>query len=106
MLGRRSQVLWSALRAELPELPVAEPRGGYFVWLPLPPGVDATALLEAAEPHGLRFTPGPRCAVERDLSGFVRLSFAFYDEAELREGVRRLATVLRETTQPGRPPAR
>lgn len=106
VLGRRSQVLWSALRAELPELPVAEPRGGYFVWLPLPPGVDATALLEAAEPHGLRFTPGPRCAVERDLSGFVRLSFAFYDEAELREGVRRLATVLRETTQPGRPPAR
>lgn len=94
VLGRRSRALSTALRAQLPGQPVAAPRGGYFVWLPLPEGVDANALLETAEAHHLRFTPGPRCAVERDLSGFVRLSFAFYDDAELVEGVRRFAAAL------------
>jgi 2-aminoadipate transaminase len=94
-LGARAKVLWSALRRCLPELAVPEPRGGYFVWVPLPAGADATALLERAEAHGVRFTPGPRCAVERDLRGFVRLSFAFYEPTELELGVERLAALLR-----------
>lgn len=94
-LGARARVLWEALRRQLPECAVAEPRGGYFVWVPLPEGADATVLLERGEAHGVRFTPGPRCAVERDLRGWVRLSFAFYEPAELELGVERLAAVLR-----------
>jgi 2-aminoadipate transaminase len=95
VLGSRARVLWSALRQRLPECPVAEPRGGYFVWVPLPAGVDANERLEQAEARGVRFTPGTRCAVERDLRGFVRLCFAFYEPAELELGVERLAAVLR-----------
>jgi 2-aminoadipate transaminase len=94
-LGARAGVLWEALRRHLPGLEVPEPRGGYFVWVPLPAGADAMVLLERGDAHGVRFTPGPRCAVERDLRGFVRLSFAFYDAAELELGVERLAGLLR-----------
>lgn len=94
-LSTRAHVLWAALRRHLPECAVAEPRGGYFVWVPLPTGVDATSLVEPGEAAGVRFTPGSRCAVDRDLRGFVRLSFAFYEEAELELGVERLASVLR-----------
>ncbi|MCX4247154.1 aminotransferase-like domain-containing protein [Paraliomyxa miuraensis] len=93
----RAQALMDALRQHLPRLVegVAEPRGGYFVWLPLPEGCDGAALLEAgSEAHGVRFTPGSRCAVTRDLSRFIRLSFAFYEPDELREGARRLAKLL------------
>lgn len=95
VLRARAGVLWGALRRQLPACAVAEPRGGYFVWVPLPPGVDANELLAKAEPHGVKFTPGSRCAVERDLRGFARLSFAFYEPVELELGVERLAAVLR-----------
>jgi len=95
-LGGRARVLWKALRECLPEQAVAEPQGGYFVWVPLPAGVDANELLARAETRGVRFTPGTRCAVERDLRSFVRLSFAFYDPPELELGVERLAAALRE----------
>jgi 2-aminoadipate transaminase len=94
VLGTRAKVLWAALRRHLPQCPVAEPQGGYFVWVPLPAGADANALLEPGEAAGVRFTPGSRCAVERDLRGFVRLSFAFYEPSELEQGVERLAAVL------------
>lgn len=94
-LGARAKVLWEALRRHLPECSVAEPQGGYFVWVPLPAGADANALLEQGEAAGVKFTPGSRCAVERDLRGFVRLSFAFYEPAELERGMERLAAVLR-----------
>lgn len=95
VLGTRAKVLWGALRRQLPALEVAEPRGGYFVWVPLPAGVDANELLAKGEAQGVRFTPGSRCAVERDLRGFARLSFAFYEPTELELGVERLAAVLR-----------
>jgi 2-aminoadipate transaminase len=94
-LGARARVLWGALQQSLPECAVPEPRGGYFVWVPLPAGADATLLLERGEAAGVRFTPGSRCAVERDLRGFLRLSFAFYEPAELELGVERLAGLLR-----------
>jgi DNA-binding transcriptional MocR family regulator len=95
-LGERARVLWQALRRHLPASAVAQPRGGYFVWVPLPMGADAMALLERGQAHGVRFTPGPRCAVERDLRGFLRLSFAFYESDELELGMERLAALLRE----------
>lgn len=94
VLGGRAQVLWQALQRWLPACEVEEPRGGYFVWVPLPAGMDATVLQERGDAAGVRFTPGSRCAVERDLRGFVRLSFAFYEAAELELGVQRLAGLL------------
>ncbi|MEM9457627.1 MAG: PLP-dependent aminotransferase family protein [Myxococcota bacterium] len=93
--AHRARALCAALRRELPELWVPEPEGGYFVWLELPEGMDSTALLERAVEHAVRFTPGSRCAVQLDLSRYVRLCFAFYEAAELELGVRRLAQLLR-----------
>ena len=89
-LGRRSRALCEALRERLPGLQFIEPRGGYFCWVDL--GGDTAALLERAE--GVRFIPGSRCAVERKLDRFARLSFAFYEAEELVEGVGRLAAAL------------
>lgn len=93
-LGRRAIALTAAVRRHLPEAVLADPRGGYFLWLRLP-GRDASGLLgPSRERHRVGFTPGPRCAVERDLSDRLRLSFSFYDEAELAEAVERLAVAV------------
>lgn len=92
VFGARASALTAALHEHIPSARFTPPRGGYFCWVELDAGVDSEALLERA--CELRFIPGRRCAVERDLTRFVRLSFSFYEDHELVEGVRRLARAL------------
>lgn len=92
--AERSAVMCQALRDALPTASFVEPRGGYFVWVQLPPGTSARALLPTARAEGVTFHPGARF-VSRDAFGDVlRLSFAHYDTREIVEGVRRLARAL------------
>lgn len=92
----RKSALCGALREVCPDVGFVEPAGGYFVWIQLPAGVDADALLaDAQTSHGVAFTPGSRCSLgPHPLSRHARLSFAFYSEAELVEGVERLRRSL------------
>jgi len=67
------------------------PEGGYFLWLELPDGVDASELLSGASAAGVTFVPGA------DFGGppaSARLAFSFVSPAEIDEGVGRLARVL------------
>jgi DNA-binding transcriptional MocR family regulator len=90
--GARALALTDALHEHIPSARFTPPRGGYFCWVELGGDIDSSALLERA--LDLRFIPGRRCAVERSLDSFVRLSFSFYEDHELVEGVRRLAGLL------------
>jgi len=92
----RAAVMTAALRQHLPQGSFEAPRGGYFTWVELPPGVDTSALLEPLRALGVGFTPGQRCAVDRDLRRYLRLCFAFYDEGEIELGVERLARGLEQ----------
>jgi DNA-binding transcriptional MocR family regulator len=92
VFGARASALTAALHEHIPSARFTPPRGGYFCWVELDDDVDSEALLERAS--DLRFIPGRRCAVERELARFVRLSFSFYEDHELVEGVRRLARAL------------
>ncbi|MFF5080015.1 PLP-dependent aminotransferase family protein [Actinoplanes sp. NPDC000266] len=70
---------------------VAAPDGGWFLWLPTPPGVHAEDLLVEAERCGTSFVPGTRFHVGgRGGAGFVRLSFSHLPPAGLAEAARRL----------------
>nr|MCU0540425.1 hypothetical protein [Desulfobacterales bacterium] len=73
----------------------AAPEGGFFIWVRLPEGSDAQALLPLAQDRLVEFMPGPRFSSREGLGGFIRLSFAFYDPPELIAGVERLAAVIR-----------
>jgi 2-aminoadipate transaminase len=71
------------------------PDGGFYVWCTLPPAVDASALLGAAAERHVVFVPG------RDFhpaggANSMRLTFSGLAPELLREGVRRLAPVLRQ----------
>jgi 2-aminoadipate transaminase len=67
-------------------LDVTPPEGGWFVWLPLPAGVDADELLPVAERHGTSFVPGTAFYTEGcGGSDHVRLSFSHLAPAELTE---------------------
>ena len=93
---RRDQML-RALAAEMPPGTTwTEPAGGYFIWVELPPGLDARALLPAAEIAGTSLLPGSAFVLDRGAgTGAARLAFSRYPAATLGEAVARLAASAR-----------
>lgn len=93
--GRRANALSAALRTQLGELVrFTAPDGGYFHWLTLPEAYDGEALFRQAAAYKVGFRPGARFSATGRLQHCLRLSFAHYDEAQLAEGVKRLAALL------------
>jgi DNA-binding transcriptional MocR family regulator len=70
------------------------PDGGFFVWVTLPPGIDAKAMLPRAVTARVAYVPGTAFFADGFGSGSMRLSFCFPTPERIREGVRRLAGVL------------
>jgi DNA-binding transcriptional MocR family regulator len=69
----------------------SRPEGGYFLWVELAGGIDATELLGRAEEAGVTFVPGS------DFGGppnSLRLAFSFVDADAVAEGIGRLASLL------------
>ncbi len=102
----RRDALTAALDKHLPPgCAFSIPAGGFFLWITLPAGLDASGLLPVAEEHGVAFAPGRRfCADGADRS--LRLAFSLYDEASLAEGAKRLGGAIAGTRRPVAPGAR
>jgi 2-aminoadipate transaminase len=73
----------------------SRPRGGLFVWVRLPDGVDTTKLLEVAQTAGVTYLPGANFSPEGKGSNYLRLSFAYLSAEKIREGIAVLARVLK-----------
>jgi len=84
----RLEVMDAALKSLL--VHYQKPEGGYFFWLELPNNLAADTLLDVAKKHGVNFQIGTKFSVRGELKNYLRLCFAYYDEADLTEGVRRL----------------
>ncbi|KAM3067241.1 Valine--pyruvate aminotransferase [Clarireedia jacksonii] len=80
--------------------------GGYFLWLVLPEGVDSSLVADVAlQKENLVVAPGKIFEVVGDesvkLERGLRLCFACEEEADLAEGVSRLARVVRGVMDKG-----
>ncbi len=71
-----------------------EPRGGFFVWVELPDGMDADRLLPAAAERGVTFLPGAWFYAGEPDRRTLRLNFSTLPEERIAEGMRRLATTI------------
>lgn len=85
-------------RQGIDELAWAEPRGGLHLWLVLPPGLDGEALLRGAWLKGVIFQPGAPFFTKDPKPNTVRITHAFADERQIRQGVARLAESIEEFT--------
>jgi len=93
----RLAVLQAAIRADFPEsVTFLEPEGGFFLWLKLPNGVDARILLKEARKQNVAFLPGTLFSSCNGLNNYMRLSFALYEEEELKTGAQLLGKVLKQ----------
>ncbi len=93
--GKRLGVLCEQLHKYLPEKAVFQvPEGGYFIWLKLPDNIDTKAMRSSARKQNVDFNPGSYFSSKKGLKNYLRLSFSFYDEANLTEGAKRLGKVI------------
>lgn len=70
------------------------PLGGIFIWVTLPASVDTTELAAAAAKEGIAINPGEEWTVDgSENRKRMRLCFGHPDEAEIREGIARLAAI-------------
>jgi 2-aminoadipate transaminase len=84
----------SALRRYLPGVEYTLPRGGYFFWIHLPNGINATELQRRAEPFKVGFRPGTLFSCQGGLQDYIRLCYVFYEADELEQGILRLKQSL------------
>ncbi len=54
---------------------VTSPAGGYFVWVELPPQIDALQLHEEIAPLGISIAPGPIFSTQRRFANCLRLNY-------------------------------
>jgi DNA-binding transcriptional MocR family regulator len=92
LLRTRRDAMLGALDACFPDTASwSRPEGGYFLWLQLPGGTQADALLAAAEGAGVTFVRGADFGGGADTA---RLAFSFASPDEIRVGIERLAELL------------
>ncbi|MGB5986239.1 MAG: PLP-dependent aminotransferase family protein [Desulfobacterales bacterium] len=91
----RMSAMDQALKTELGTLATFQPtQGGYFRWVELSETIDTHHLLSAARARGVAFQPGAKFSSQKRLSNYLRLSWAYYSESDLAQGVQRLRQIL------------
>ncbi|CAN5537949.1 PLP-dependent aminotransferase family protein [soil metagenome] len=90
----RRNAMLSALAEHLPSLSWTVPNGGFYIWLTLPDHLDSKAMLPRAVKELVAYTPGTAFYADGGGRNAMRLSFCYPTPDFIREGIRRLATVI------------
>jgi DNA-binding transcriptional MocR family regulator len=95
ILGAQRGAMLSSLETELRgRASWSTPEGGYFVWLDLEEGTDASALLGRATEAGVTFVRGSDFFAGGGGASAARLAFSYEPPERIAEGVRLLASLL------------
>jgi DNA-binding transcriptional MocR family regulator len=90
----RLQTMDSMLRQHLTEITYTVPKGGYFFWLRFPEQINVMELRKRAQPFKVDFRQGMLFSCTGGSKNYMRLCFAYYDEARIEEGILRLKQLL------------
>ncbi|MDO4792360.1 MAG: PLP-dependent aminotransferase family protein [Buchananella hordeovulneris] len=95
MYRSRRDALLTSLEEYLPETKWTVPAGGFYSWVKLPEGLDARAMLPRAITSLVAYVSGTAFYSDGQGSDHIRLSYCYPNEETIREGVRRLAGVIK-----------
>ena len=95
---KRRRAMLAALEEYFPpEATWTRPEGGFFVWVTLPPYVDANSMLAEALEHGVIYAPGDSFYPDGVRGrNSMRLNFSYESPENIREAIRRLAEVVED----------
>lgn len=98
--GRRCDTMLGALEDELAGVARwSKPDGGVFVWVSLPPTLDTGDMFQAAIQRRVAYIPGGVFSVDGSTRNALRLNFSNVKPETIREGVKRLAEVVRRSLE-------
>jgi len=96
LYARRAELITQALAAHMPDGTAwTTPRGGFYVWLTAPDGVDTVALSAAARDRKVAYVPGRPFYPGDAGATQIRLAYSRVADHLIDEGVRRIGEVLK-----------
>jgi 2-aminoadipate transaminase len=100
LYARRAGLMADALAAHMPEGSAwTRPRGGFYVWLTAPNGVDTVALSAAARARKVAYVPGRPFYPAEAGAAQIRLAYSRVADHLIDEGIRRIGEVLRTAVE-------
>ncbi len=102
--GERRDVMLAAMKQHFPpEVTWTHPKGGLFLWVTLPKGMDGQKLFQAALEEKVAFVPGDSFYARNGYSDegcrHFRLNFSYGKPDQIREGIRRLSIAVKQQLQ-------
>jgi 2-aminoadipate transaminase len=95
LYASRAQTMVSALEANMPDgVSWTTPKGGFFVWLTAPEGIDTRELVAPAARLGVAYVPGSPFFTDTRGTNCIRLAYSRASKTDITEGIRRLGTLL------------
>jgi len=73
-----------------------KPRGGLFLWVTFPEGVDATKMVFEAVERGVAYIPGSNFFLDPSKTNYMRLNYSFPSKEDIVEGIQILGKLLKE----------
>lgn len=97
---KRMKTMIHALETHMPKgVTWSNPAGGFSILLELPRGYSSVALLLSAIDRGVSFLPGPLFDIDQRYLHALRLSTAWSDTLQIKEGVELLACTIEDFMQ-------
>ena len=96
---QQCEAMLAALDREMAGLGLSwnRPVGGMFLWVQLPKGMNAVALLDKAVQKGVAFVPGFAFYAQDPSESTLRLSFVTATVDQINTGMAALAQAIRES---------
>ena len=93
----RRDCMVAAVRRECPaEATFVEPKGGFYLWLKMPQGVDEEVLVRRCVNEGVVFVTGKTFDPDEQPNGYIRLSFSNTPEDQIEIGIRILGEQMKQ----------
>jgi 2-aminoadipate transaminase len=94
-LERHRDAMVDALAKYLPEAKFSVSRGGYYLWVELPQGLDCDVLAAEAEASGVTIFSGRPYFADRKPGNFIRLAYSNSTPTQIDQGIKILSEVIR-----------
>lgn len=95
--GQRMLEMESLLK-RVPDLKWVTPQGGMFLWVEMPEGLDAEALLRCSVQKGVAFVPGSSFYANNPMRNTARLNYTHNKGARTEQGISRFIEAIGEFT--------
>ena len=97
---KRAETMATALNELLPaEVTFTAPRGGFYIWLQLPEGVDSTEILQIAIEKGVVFVSGKTFDPHGVKNNHIRLSYCNTSVDKIKQGIPIVVSAIKEVLE-------